>query len=197
VPDDYCKASREEARQSLGLAKEERLVVWVGNLVSVKDPALAIEAFSLSARRIPNLRLALIGSGPLEHKLQAAIRNSSRPEAIWLVGALDPSRVALWQAAADVALNTSRSEGLGIALIEALLVGTRVVVPPVGEMPELVRSTVGGTITESRTPEAIAAAIEYELELPCDDGVASRAGFLRLSNIAAQIEAVYARLLAS
>jgi teichuronic acid biosynthesis glycosyltransferase TuaC len=197
VPDDYCPTSRADARAILGLSTEARLIVWVGGLVPVKQPVLALHAISLVAARDPDVRLAIVGDGPLLSKVHDTVRELSIERSVRVLGALDSAQVAFWQAAADVVLNTSSSEGLPFALSEALVSGTRVAAVPVGGIPELLAVTSGGTLAADSSPEAVADAIEHELRLPPDPDLSQRSAFLRLSNVAPRIADIYARSLRS
>jgi glycosyltransferase involved in cell wall biosynthesis len=197
VPDDYCRSSRPDARAMLGLSADVRLVVWVGGLVPVKQPLLALRAISPVAARDPDVRLAIVGDGPLLSAVRATARQLGMEHVVMVLGALDSGEVAAWQAAADLVLNTSRSEGLPFALSEALVSGTRVAAPPVGGIPDLLAATSGGTLASDWSPEALADAIERELALPPDPELSQRSAFLRLSNVTPRIADIYARSLRS
>jgi glycosyltransferase involved in cell wall biosynthesis len=112
-----------------------------------------------------------------------------------VLGGLDSAAVAIWQAAADVVLNTSRSEGLPFALSEALVSGTRVAAVPVGGIPELLAATSGGTLAADSSPEAVADAIHHELELAPDEDLSRRSEFLLLSNVTSRLSEIYSRSL--
>jgi glycosyltransferase involved in cell wall biosynthesis len=195
VPDDYSRMSRADARAALALAPTSRLVVWVGNLVRVKQPLLALKSISLVAARNRDVRLALVGDGPLRSDVRTCIRELRIEHVVTIVGALDASSVALWQKAADVALNTSRSEGLPFALCEALVSGTRVAAVPVGGIPQLLAATSGGTLAEDASPDAVADAIEHELARAPDPDLSKRSAFLRLSHVAPRLAEIYANAL--
>ena len=193
VPDDYGRTSRAQARAELALAPTSRLVVWVGNLVQVKQPLLALRSISVVAAHDPDVRLALIGDGPLRSEVHDHVRKLGLEHVVSTLGTLDPAGVALWQAAADVALNTSTSEGLPFALCEALVSGTRVAAVPVGGIPELLAATSGGTLAADASPEAVADAIERSLAMPPDPDLPKRSAFLRLSHVAPRIAEIYAQ----
>jgi teichuronic acid biosynthesis glycosyltransferase TuaC len=195
VPDDYSRMSRAEARSALALSPTSRLVVWVGNLVPVKQPLLALKSISMVAGRNRDVRLALVGDGPLRSEVSDCIRELRIEHVVSVHGTLDSTSVARWQTAADVALNTSRSEGLPFALCEALVSGTRVAAVPVGGIPALLEATSGGTLAEDSSPEAVADAIEDELALEPDPDLARRSAFLRLSHVAPRIAEIYSNAL--
>ena len=191
VPDDYGGVSRADARAALGVSPRVRLVVWVGSLVSVKQPLVALHAISLLAAREPGVELAVVGDGPLLRDVHDTVRSLGIEHVVRVLGGRGTAEVAMWQAAADVALNTSSSEGLPFALSEALVSGTRIAAVPVGGVPELLDATSGGTLATDSSPEAVADAIVRELRLPRDPELARRSAFLRLSSVAPRISDIY------
>ena len=193
VPDDYSGVSRADARAALAISPDVRLIVWIGSLVPVKQPLLALRAISLVAERRPDVQLVLIGDGHMLPDVRKAARKLHCERSVRLLGRLDSAAVALWQAAADVVLNTSISEGLPLALSEALVSGTRVAAVPVGGIPELLAATSGGTLAADSSPEAVADAIDHELQLPPDEGLSRRSAFLLLSNVTPRIAEIYSR----
>jgi teichuronic acid biosynthesis glycosyltransferase TuaC len=195
VPDDYARMSRTVARAALSLSPNVRLIVWVGNLVPEKQPLLALRAVSLVAQRCPDARLVLIGDGHMLPVVRRAVRTLRCESCVSLLGGLDTADVATWQAAADVVLNTSRSEGLPFSLSEALVSGTRVAAVPVGGIPELLAATSGGTLAVDSSPEAVADAIHHELQLAPDEDLSRRSAFLLLSNVIPRLADIYSRSL--
>jgi glycosyltransferase involved in cell wall biosynthesis len=195
VPDDYPRMSRADARAALGLSPTSRLVLWVGNLVPVKQPLLALKSISVIAGRHRDVRLAFVGDGPLRSEVRDCIRELRIENVVSVVGPLDADSVARWQIAADVALSTSGSEGLPFALCEALVSGTRVAAVAVGGIPDLLAATSGGTLAEDSSPQAVADAIEHELALAPDPDLSRRSAFLRLSHVAPRIAEIYVNAL--
>jgi glycosyltransferase involved in cell wall biosynthesis len=112
--------ARRRARARLGLAPEAPVVLVVGSLIHQKHPELAVEAARLARRRLPGLTLLVAGEGPA----RLAVERLAGPWAR-LLGTRDD--VDDLMAAADVVLNTSRWEGLSLALLEALWHGRPIV----------------------------------------------------------------------
>lgn len=193
VPDDYARMSRPDARAALAISPDVRLIVWIGNLVPAKQPLLALQAISLVVQRSPGARLVLIGDGHMLPAVRRTVRALHCEGCVSVLGGLDPADVATWQAAADVVLNTSRSEGLPFALSEALVSGTRVAAVPVGGIPELLAATSGGTLAVDASPEAVADAIHHELQLAPDENLSKRSSFLLLSNVIPRLAEIYSR----
>ena len=77
VPDGYASVSRTDARAALALSPDVRLIVWIGSLVPVKQPLLAVRAISLVAERCPDVRLVLIGDGHMLPTVRRTVRDAA------------------------------------------------------------------------------------------------------------------------
>lgn len=104
---------RAEARDGLDLPADAPVLLFVGSLIPQKNPELALEAADRARRGVPGLVLLMAGEGPLRQ----AVRG--RAGAGTLVLGARPDVGALL-AASDALLNTSRWEGMSLAILEAL-----------------------------------------------------------------------------
>jgi glycosyltransferase involved in cell wall biosynthesis len=133
VPQPPC-ADRAEARsrirRTLGIGPEETLVCSLGRLVPVKGFDLLISAVALARPQCPQLHLVLVGDGALEEQLRSQARREGVDRVIHFVGR--QSQVGDWLAASDVFVNSSRSEGMSQAIVEAMTFGLPLVVTDVG-----------------------------------------------------------------
>ena len=195
VPSAYGEGTRAGARRALDVSEHGPLVVWVGGLVPVKRPALALAAFAEVVERLPDAQLTMIGDGPLRATVERqtdalGLRSHTR-----LTGHLGRASVALWQRAANTVMNSSVSEGTPFGLMESLVCGTRVAAVPVGGIPDLVALTDGGTLAANAdSATALADAILTELLRPPDPGLADRARQLTVNVTSDSISAIYAGL---
>ena len=94
VPDGYASVSRTDARAALALSPDVRLIVWIGSLVPVKQPLLAVRAISLVAERCPDVRLVLIGDGHMLPTVRRTVRTLHCERSVSLLGGLDSAAVA-------------------------------------------------------------------------------------------------------
>jgi glycosyltransferase involved in cell wall biosynthesis len=152
------------ALPSLGLWVNGPLLVTVGALVPRKGQALVIRALALLP---PEVRLAVIGSGPDEAALRALATSLGVKDRTQFRGAVDHDLLPQILAAADAMVLPSASEGLANAWIEALACGTPIVIADAGGAREVVTSPSAGRIV-ARDPAAIAAGITGILADPPD-----------------------------
>lgn len=111
----------EALQRRWGLKPGTPLWLSVGRFIPAKGLDLLLTGFAEAVKTVPNLRLALVGAGPLEGALKAqAVGLGVAERIVWpgFVHELGP-----WMALAEVFVFTSRSEGLGLAPLEALAAG--------------------------------------------------------------------------
>ena len=130
-------------------------LVRVGRLEPRKGIDLAIDALAGA----PDATLEIVGDGEERVTLEALVRARHIEDRVRFHGYLADPREIL--ASADAALCSSRSEGLGIGLLEAMAMGKPVLAVPVGGVPELVRDDETGWLARDRSPQALAARM-YE-----------------------------------
>jgi len=73
-------------RQALGFNENDIVVGQVGNLTTHKRPDVLIKCFSLAYEQNKNLRLVLVGDGPMNHDLKSLIDNLGLNSVIKLAG---------------------------------------------------------------------------------------------------------------
>ena len=148
---------RAAARERVGVVEGEVVVGTVGRLAAVKNQRLLIEgagdAALATGRRIV---LVIVGEGP-EHARLASASEVARPGLrVVLPGA---GRAEEWLPAFDIFAMSSDSEGLPIALLEAMACALPAVVTSVGAMPEVVDHGRAGLVVPPGNREALAQAI--------------------------------------
>ena len=100
---------------------------------------------------MPDARLAILGAGPLE-----ARRGRWWPSSGSATRSTLPGRTEIrdWLERADVFVHTSRWEGFGIVLLEAMLASLPVVATRVSAVPEVVVDGETGALVEAGDDEA-------------------------------------------
>ena len=154
------RRSKAEVRAEFD-AEGAELVVTVGRYAPEKNHALLLEALALVADRRPAARGLLVGVGDLEDELRRHVARLGLDGRVTITGeradAIDIT------AAADVFALSSDWEGLPMAVLEALALGTPVVSTDVGGIAYAVRDGATGLLVPPRDAESLAAAIERVL----------------------------------
>lgn len=143
------ETERLDARRHLGIEPNAYVLLFVGSLIHQKNPQLAVKAAAIARRSQPELVLLVAGDGVLRPDLESHADEGTR-----LLG--HRSDMDRLYAAADVLLNTSRWEGLSLALLEALWRGLPLIVTD-GPGNEEAAGNAG--LVTPQEPNAVAEAI--------------------------------------
>jgi glycosyltransferase involved in cell wall biosynthesis len=152
--------------------------ISVGRISEEKGVLQSLAAFESVYARHPASTLSLVGQGPLEAELDAAIARSPARAAIERLGYRAPDQLADALAGSHVLIQHSRAingwnEGLPVTLTEGGAAGLPLVVSRNGGIPEQVRDTENGYLFDSEDVPTQAAAM---LRLAEDEALRRRMG---------------------
>jgi glycosyltransferase involved in cell wall biosynthesis len=171
-------APRGRTRAALGIDADQPVVLCAARLDAVKNHALLIDAFRRVVEGRPQALLLLVGDGPLREDLEARARERGIAGAVRFLGIREDVPALL--RASDVAALTSHSEGLSMALIEALAASVPCVATAVGGNGEIVEDGSSGFLVPPGDVDALAERCERLLadgELRARLGAAARRTF--------------------
>lgn len=148
--------------QMIDNAGKEKLILAAGRLAHVKGFDELIRAWALLEKRFPEWRLIIAGEGDERGKLEAMAQDADL-HAMRFVGHVRDMK-ELYQRASIFALS-SRGEGFGMVLVEAMAFGT----PVVGfgckaGVREVVQDGVGGYLVPVGDVEAFAGRLALLME---------------------------------
>lgn len=156
-------ASRETLA-SLGIPDKVPLVVQVGQLAGDKDPVTLVRAVAHARSAVPLLHALMVGDGPLRPDVERAVEEAGLQDVVRLAGYRNDADALL--AAADVVTLTSRREGLGSVLLDALALGRPVVATRAGGIPDAVLENETGFLAEPGDAAALGDGIAMLLRDP-------------------------------
>jgi glycosyltransferase involved in cell wall biosynthesis len=156
-------SAAKTVRDELGLSADDRLLVAVGNLYPVKGHCHLVDAMALLEAH-PRLRLAVCGRGDEAERITERARSQGLADRVHLLGLRSDTAAVV--AAADIFVMPSLSEGLPLALIEAMIAGCAIVATTVGEMPAALDHGAAGVLVPPGDARSLAIAIERLLHDP-------------------------------
>jgi glycosyltransferase involved in cell wall biosynthesis len=162
VPDgvDVGRLVRRAAAEtlaSLGVSGDGPLIVQVAQLVGHKDPLNFVRAMVRVRELVPGVHGLLVGDGPLRPDVEREIRTLGLEANVHLAGYRTDADSLL--AAADVACLSSREEGMGSVLLDALAFGLPVAATRAGGIPEVIVDGQCGLLADVENPVALGDAI--------------------------------------
>lgn len=159
------EGNREESRRKLGVVATETMLLTVSNFNHIKGLDVLCKAVKILKDKgmMDNARLYIVGQPDKDkEELTVLINELTIADCVRMEGI--SNEVPIYLSAADIYIQASRSEGIGMALMEAAsaslpLVGTRV-----GGIPEIVRDGMNGLVVDSENPGMLADAIARLLQ---------------------------------
>lgn len=148
---------RPEMRRSLGLSQDDYVFISVGRLSAEKDCTTLFKALTLAAAQGAPIKLLMVGDGPEGEAYQSQARNLDPEGRIQFLGRR--SDIPQLLAAADAFALSSLSEGISIAILEAMAASIPVAATAVGGNPELVLPNQTGLLVPAQDPKALAGAM--------------------------------------
>lgn len=156
---------------------QHRIVGTVGRLEPIKNPLLLVEAFiqlvQASGVAGGDLRLAMVGAGPLAEAVRQRMTEAGLGECLWLPGTRADIPAIL--RTFDCFVLPSLAEGTSCTLQEAMASALPIVVTNVGGNAELLKQGELGMLVPSNDPGALAHAIGQSLRHVDQRGAAARA----------------------
>jgi len=187
---------KEEARRSLGLPEDVKIVLNISRLYEVKGQNHFISAISNIVKERDNLACYIGGTGPLKNDLEQQIASLNLQECVILAGFIPNEQMNLWMNACDLFVLPSLSESFGIVQLEALACGKPVVATRNGGSEEVIISDEYGLLVEPGDPEDLAEKILVALDREWDrDAILRYVERYTWENIARDIVGVYDQVL--
>jgi glycosyltransferase involved in cell wall biosynthesis len=148
-------------------------VVCVGRVVAEKGLPILVRAVELLAREGIRFHVHVAGDGALRHIVEEQARAGEAARFMTFHGSVNQVRVLELLSNADVFVLPSFSEGIPVALMEAMAMEIPCVSTFVGGIPELIESGVDGILVPPSDAKVLATAIG---KLACDRDLRLRMG---------------------
>lgn len=170
-----CQMTPQKAqslRDSLGLTPEDYVLTYVAEIIENKNQQMLLKAFRILRQSLPNAKLLLVGPEHDGGKVRKYIQSYGLQDSVSLLGWRDdvPNLLKI----SDVYVASSKSEGLGLNLIEAMACALPVVACENRGHCEIINHGVNGALVAQDDCEAMAA---WVLRLARDEAL--RDGFIQ------------------
>jgi glycosyltransferase involved in cell wall biosynthesis len=155
-----CRSVQGDARlagfRSALAGPDQVLVTYAGRLDLEKGIDTLINAFALLKRRHSDVRLAIAGRGVLRPTIEDHVRRLGLGGDVILCGYLEGQVLRSFYTVSDVHVCPSRYEPFGLVALEAMAVGTPVVVSNTGGLHDIVSTAKVGRTFEPSDPTSLA-----------------------------------------
>jgi glycosyltransferase involved in cell wall biosynthesis len=181
---------RTQARERLGLPREEKAVLSVRRLTSRVGLDVLLRAWR--AAEIQKGTLHIVGTGPERDRLRALAGELGVDQTVRFVGTVPDSELPLWYAAADLSVVPSIAlEGFGLVVLESLACGTPVIASDTGGMAEVLPDLADGLVVPPGDTSRLAVALQGDRALPARDDCRRFAERFQWAKVAGEVIDVY------
>lgn len=155
--------SKEMIRKKLGFNQFDFIIGTVGRCVAIKNQALLIQAFALLIKNFDReckdtLKLCIIGDGAERSTLERLTRTLNITANVYFLG-IQPNVQSMYNLF-DVFVLSSKTEGLSIALLEAITAGLPIITTAPTEGHDLLTNHKNGILLPyNATPQMLAKTL--------------------------------------
>jgi glycosyltransferase involved in cell wall biosynthesis len=184
-------------REEKSIAERGVAVLYLGGFANLaKGGDTMLEALELALAHESTLRVTLAGPGDLPGAGRRLI--ARHPSVAWL-GWLDPVAKDRLLRGTEIFAIPSRSEGLPMALLEAMAYEMAIVATEVGGIPEVLSGGEEGLLVPSDSPQALAEALcqladDPQLRARLAKGARQRVERFDAVEVADRLDSLYASL---
>lgn len=143
------EAERNLLRESLGIEKNDKVLVFVGRLSAEKKVLELLNQITYTLKKNKDFKLLFVGGGPDANKLKDAVTQDMLEKQVLFTGAVQWERVIKLCYASDVFVTISRSEILPMTVIEALVCGLPIIAPEDKSFSTMVEDNVNGYLLKN------------------------------------------------
>jgi glycosyltransferase involved in cell wall biosynthesis len=147
-------------REQWGATEQTTVMLYVGRLAAEKNLPLVVQSYEMAKKICPNIKLVLVGDGPLMAELQ-----SKYPDIIF-AGFKTGEELAKHYASADMFIFASQTETFGNVTLEAMASGLSVVAFDHAAASELIISGENGMLASQNTDIHFEMAVQAILNNP-------------------------------
>ena len=120
------KASKAKLRKEIGLEKDDFTIVYVAEFIDRKNHQMLLESAANILREDAKIKIVLLGMGVLEEKIKNLANELGIADQVLFLGYRNDVYNVLQ--CCNLCVSTSKSEGLGLGVLEAALCGCSIII---------------------------------------------------------------------
>jgi glycosyltransferase involved in cell wall biosynthesis len=151
-------------REEIGIPRNAKLIGFVGRLEPIKGCSQFIRTIPRVTKSNPDSFFVVVGDGPERNSLESLARQLRIENRVCFCGFRDDP-MNVFQSL-DLYVLSSLSEGIPVAMLEAMSHGVPVIATRVGGIPEVIKDRVNGILVPPQNPMYLVESILESLNNP-------------------------------
>lgn len=173
-------SSNNKTKAKYGLSENDIIIGKIARLSVIKGHRYLLEAFTEICKKIPNIKLVLIGDGENKQKLVKYINKNNLVDKVIFTGLIPPDEMPSIISILDVVVHTALLEGLPRVFTQSMLMGKPVIAFDLDGAHEVIEDGKNGYLIEPMNIEMLAEKI---IDLVSDLSKARKFGEYAKNNI--------------
>lgn len=146
---EYEKYDISMLKQKHGYKPEDKVLLFIGRLMDEKQPTRMVEIFSDLVKKDNNYKLLMIGSGILKNDVEKTIHREQLDSKVQLLDRIPNKDIWELYRFAEAFVNLNQHEIWGMAILEAMYYGCKVVAWNAPGPDSMIENGVSGWIVEN------------------------------------------------
>ena len=165
----FSENERTVLRRAWGVSGDDSVLLLIGRFVPKKGFSTAFQALKYITERRKNVKLVVVGDGPLKSEYLAILEKDRTESYVKFVGEIPTHELRNYYSACDIFLMPSRrlpSDGLNVVVPEAMACGRAIVASRVGGNDLVVFDGTNGYLHDENDPKQLAQCVLKLVEDP-------------------------------
>ena len=146
---DYQSCAAEELKQKYGYGPDEKVLLFIGRLTEEKRPLEMVELFSKLVSKDSSFRLLMVGTGEQSADVDRAVEKLGLQDQVRRIDRIANSDIWELYRMAWAFVNLNRQEIFGMAILEAMYYGCKVVAWHAPGPDYMIENGISGHLVEN------------------------------------------------
>ena len=124
---DYEKASLRELKNEYSFHPDDKILLFIGRLIDEKQPVRMIDIMAEIQKKDRSYKLLMVGTGKQKEAVEDKIRKCNLVDCIQTIECIPNSEIWKLYCMADAFVNLNKQEIFGMAILEAMYYGCKVI----------------------------------------------------------------------
>lgn len=147
---DYEKISAEEIKKKYGYQSDDKVLLFIGRLTDEKQPVRMIDILWDARKKDQSYKLLMVGTGELKKAIEDKIREYDLSDYVRIIDRIQNRDIWELYRMADSFVNLNRQEIFGMAILEAMYYGCKVVAMKAPGPELIIENEVSGYLASSK-----------------------------------------------